>query len=74
MGEDVVRSKQQRKMHDLETAERHVSRGERLVERQRAAVEELRRDGHNVDVATGLLAVMEETLRLQIGDRDRLRQ
>jgi hypothetical protein len=61
-------------MRDLETAERHVSHGERLVERQRAAVEELRRDGHNVDLATRLLAVMEETLRLQIDDRDRLRQ
>jgi hypothetical protein len=59
---------------NLERAERHVLKGERLVERQRATVEELRRDGHNVDLATGLLAEMEKSLRLHIGDRDRLVQ
>ena len=67
-------SEQQRNLQNLATAEKHVLEGERLVERQRATVEELRSHGHSVKLATGLLAEMEEALRLQIGDRNRLRQ
>jgi hypothetical protein len=69
---------------NLERAARLVFNGERLVVRQRTTVEELRRDGHNVDLAMGLLAEMEralgllaemeKSLRLHIGDRDGLLQ
>jgi hypothetical protein len=55
-------------------AERHVSEGERLVQHQRRIIEKRRRDGHHTELAMQLLAEMEESLRLQIEDRDRLRQ
>jgi hypothetical protein len=57
----------------LERAERHVSDGERLVKRQRAITEQLRHHGHDVGLATQLLAALEQSLQLHIGDRDRLR-
>jgi phytoene dehydrogenase-like protein len=59
--------------HLLE-AERHVSEGERLVEHQRRTVEKRRRDGHHTELALQLLEEMEESLRLHIQDRDRLRR
>ena len=58
----------------LVEAERHVSEGERLVEHQRRRVEKRRRDGHHAELATQLLEEMEESLRLHIQDRDRLRR
>ena len=58
----------------LAQAEIHVSAGERLLRQQRAAIEERRRDGHDVALAEELLAEMEESLSLQIADRNRLRQ
>ena len=58
----------------LAEAEIHVLDGERLVERQRTAIKERRRDGVEVTLATELLAMMEETLALHIADRDRLRR
>jgi hypothetical protein len=58
--------------HLLE-AERHISEGERLVEQQRMRIEKRRRDGHHTQLALQLLTEMEESLRLHIRDRDRLR-
>ena len=58
----------------LAEAERHVLEGERLVQRQRATIEERRHAGLEVELATDLLAMMEDTLGLHIADRDRLRR
>jgi hypothetical protein len=58
----------------LVEAEQHVSDGERLVEHQRRAIEKRRRDGHHTELAMQLLEEMEESLRLHILDRDRLRR
>ena len=58
----------------LVEAERHGSEGERLVEHQRRRVEKRRRDGHHAELAMQLLEEMEESLRLHIQDRDRLRR
>ena len=58
----------------LAQAEIHVSEGERLVQQQRATIEERLRDGHDVGLAKQLLAELEESLRLHIADRHRLRQ
>jgi hypothetical protein len=58
----------------LVEAEQHVSDGERLVEHQRRAIEKRRRDGHHTELAAQLLEEMEESLRLHIQDRDRLRR
>jgi hypothetical protein len=55
-------------------AEMHVAKGERLLQHQRETIEARRRDGHDVNLATALLDEMEETQRLQIADRDRLRR
>jgi hypothetical protein len=54
-------------------AEQHVSRGEELLERQRALIRELERDGHDVRNAYKLLVQLERTQTLHIEDRDRLR-
>ena len=59
---------------NLLNAEVHVAGGERLLEQQRASIEQRRRDGRNVELATRLLAEMEETQRLHVNDRDRLRR
>ena len=58
----------------LLNAEAHVVGGERLLEQQRASIEQRRRDGHDVELATQLLAEMEESQRLHLNDRDRLRR
>jgi hypothetical protein len=58
----------------LVEAERHVSEGERLVAHQRKTIEKRRRDGHHIELAMQLLDEMEESLRLHIHDRDRLRR
>jgi hypothetical protein len=63
-----------RRARHLVEAERHVSEGERLVEHQRRAVEKRRRDGRHTELAMQLLDEMEESLRLHIQDRDRLRR
>jgi hypothetical protein len=67
-------SERRRIAQHLLEAERHVSEGERLVEQQRMRVEKRRRDGHHTQLAIQLLTEMEESLRLRILDRDRLRR
>jgi hypothetical protein len=57
----------------LAEAERHVTEGERLLEQQRNNIEERRRDGHDVRLSIELLSEMEETQRMHIAGRDRLR-
>ena len=58
----------------LADAERHVFEGECLLERQRKLLERHRRHGHDVKLSGELLAAMEETQRLHVAHRDRLRQ
>jgi hypothetical protein len=55
-------------------AEMHVSKADQLVERQRAMVEDLRRQRHDTAAAQRLLAQMELSQRLHIDDLDRLLQ
>jgi hypothetical protein len=50
----------------LEEAERHVSEGARRLERQRAIIEQLRRDGHDAKQAETLLRAMENLERMHI--------
>jgi hypothetical protein len=57
----------------LAEAERHVAESETRLGHQRASVEERQRDGHEVGLAATLLAEMEETYRMQLADRERLR-
>jgi hypothetical protein len=57
----------------LARAERHVLEGELRLERQRAIIEERRRDDHDVELSEQLLAQMEESQRLHVAERDRLR-
>jgi hypothetical protein len=71
---DVMDAEGRRLAQHLVEAERHVSEGERLVEHQRRTVEKRRRDGHHAELATQLLEEMEESLRLHVQDRDRLRR
>jgi hypothetical protein len=67
-------SEKRRIAQHLLESERHVAEGERLVEHQRMRVEKRRRDGHHTQLAMQLLTEMEESLRLHLQDRDRLRQ
>ena len=55
-------------------AEMHVSKADQLVERQRAMVEDLRRQRHDTAAAQRLLTQMELSQRLHIDDLDRLLQ
>jgi hypothetical protein len=73
-GGDVMDGDGRRLAQHLVEAERHVSEGERLVEHQRRSIEKRRRDGHHTELAMQLLEEMEESLRLHIQDRDRLRR
>jgi hypothetical protein len=57
----------------LAQAERHVREGEQRLEHQRAIIDERRRDGHDVELSEQLLAEMEESQRLHVAERDRLR-
>ena len=61
-------------MQHLELAERHFAEGEQLLARQRAKLEELRRDGHNSAEAELLLQTLEESQALHVYGRDRLRR
>ncbi len=58
----------------LVEAERHVSDWERLVAHQRRTIAKRRRDGHHTELAMQLLEEMENSLRLHVQERDRLRQ
>ena len=55
-------------------AEMHVSKADQLVERQRAMVEDLRRQQHDTAAAQRLLTQMELAQRLHVDDLDRLLQ
>jgi hypothetical protein len=57
----------------LAEAERHVAESETRLGHQRASIEERQRDGHDVGLAETLLAEMEQTYRMQLADRERLR-
>lgn len=50
--------------HELGEVRRHIAEGEEHVRRQRARIDELERDGHDVTSARSLLRTMEETLAL----------
>jgi hypothetical protein len=67
-------SEKRRIAQHLLESERHVSEAERLVEYQRMRVDKRRCAGHHTQLAMQLLAEMEESLRLHVQDRDRLRQ
>lgn len=58
----------------LAEAERHVFEGECLLERQRKLLERYRRHGHDPQLFCELLAAMEDTHRLHVAQRDRLRR
>ena len=57
----------------LALVERHVGQGEAIIARQRQIVDELERDGHDIEQARALLAPFLESQELHIADRDRLR-
>jgi ribosomal 50S subunit-associated protein YjgA (DUF615 family) len=50
----------------LQEAQRHVSEGAGRLERQKAIIEELTRDGHDVRQAETLLQAMENLQRMHI--------
>ena len=58
----------------LTMAERHVAEGRGHIELQQDIVAELERDGHDSTLARMLLATLQETQALHIGDRDRLQR
>jgi len=58
----------------LDLAERHVVRGEDQVKRQRGILAKLRNTGADTTEAEKLLANIEQTHRMQVADRDRLRR
>jgi hypothetical protein len=55
-------------------AERHVARGEVILARQRATIVASERMGRNVESSKKFLSVFEESQRLHVADRDRLRR
>lgn len=57
----------------LALADEHVATGKKLVAKQRALLKELKRDGHDTEMAETLLAQFEETQALHIVDRNRIR-
>jgi hypothetical protein len=61
---------------DLEDVEERIAEGVRLVVGQRTLVARLEREGRDKEVARAreLLALLEESLRLHIADRHRLRE
>ncbi len=60
-------------LEHLAKAERHVEIGERDLAKQRALIDELRRDGHDTRAAEKLLATFEEVQKLHVADRERIR-
>ena len=56
----------------LDKARRHLATGEGLLAKQRALVEQMRRDGHDVAQAQALLAELEQTQRLNMAEVTRL--
>jgi hypothetical protein len=66
---DIDREKTLQRLNGLE---QQVALGERHVAEQRALIEKLEREGHDVKSATSLLATLEESQRLHVEHRDRL--
>ena len=58
--------------HLMQT-ERHVAQGESTVQKQRALISRLDKDGHDTTEARKLLGQFEELQALHLADRDRLR-
>jgi hypothetical protein len=58
----------------LAQAERHVAEGEDILSRQRVAIASSERIGGNVARFKEVLSVFEESQRLHVADRDRLRK
>jgi len=58
----------------LAQADRHVAQGEAILARQRAMVEASERGGRDVARSKDFLSVLEESQRLLIADRERLRK
>lgn len=57
----------------LSLAEKHVAIGEKNIAKQRALLDELARDGHDIAMAQQLLAQFEDLQALHVADRDRIR-
>ena len=57
----------------LVQADDHVASGEKTIARQWAILTELVRDGQDSSEARSMLSTFEQTLRLQIADRNRIR-
>jgi hypothetical protein len=58
----------------LAQAERHVAEGEVILARQRAAIAASERIGGNVTRFKEVLSVFEDSQRVHVADRDRLRK
>lgn len=58
----------------LAQAEMHVASGERHIAEQRAIIDELERGGNDAAEAKALLASFEQTQRLHLENRNRLRR
>jgi hypothetical protein len=58
----------------LAQVERHVARGEIIIARQRATIVAAERIGRDVALCKEFLSVFEESQRLHIAHRDRLRK
>jgi hypothetical protein len=58
----------------LEIAERHVALGEKTIGRQREAIADLERGGHDAAFGKSLLKKFEELQALHVSDRDRHRK
>jgi len=58
----------------LAQAEEHVAQGEKHIARQRGIIAQIERRGDDSQRARELLRLFEDTQKLHIADRDRLRQ
>jgi hypothetical protein len=56
----------------LQQARAHIADGERHIRRQREIIDELERDGHNVELARELLATLEQVQKTHISAGERL--
>ena len=58
----------------LAQAERHVAEGEVILARERATIAASERNGRNVVRFKEILSVFEDSQRVHVADRDRLRK
>jgi hypothetical protein len=68
----LLNSDQERR--HLAQAEQHIAEAEGRIARQRAIIEELRRNGHEIDLAESTLLVLETSLRAFEHHRDLILQ